>query len=134
MADRPEAVVLVFTVQRQVNTDVVAGPAPEGSVAGPRCGHHQAGTRGHPVAQGIADTFVGRVGTAQVVAGNDDQMGIGCVPEALGEAQLWGRCHRGERYPAQPAQRPRFEASAARAASTKSSAWATFGGIVRVLA
>ncbi len=75
---------------------------------------------------------VGGVARAEVVAGDDDQAGVGGVPEAFGEAS--SRRSRRRRYltgsARQAAHRPTSPASASRAAAAKAAACVSFGAIV----
>ena len=73
---------------------------------------------------------VGGVAAAQIVARDDDQPGVGGVTQSFGERSFGGGGHRTKRYPVHRAHRPRFAASAARAAATNSVEWATLGAMV----
>ena len=88
LGDRPPAVQVVLGVQRQVHADVLAAVA--GSrVTRPRARHHQGGARGHALTQSFVDAQVGGVARPQVVAVDDQELGVRVEAQPLGE-----RCHR----------------------------------------
>ena len=84
VGDGAPAVGLELGVQREVHPDVLA-PVAAGGVARPRAGHHEGRAGGEPVTQGVVAGDVARVGEAEVVARDDQELGVGCVPEPLGE-------------------------------------------------
>ena len=134
VGDRAPAVRVVLAVEREVHADVVAVVA-----ASPRGGPTGAGTisdgaRGHAVAQRGVHAVVGRVARAEVVARDDEQLGVGGVAEAFGErASVTRSSGRTLSACSPPTDRGR-PAAAARAAATNSSTWATFGGMVSSVA
>ena len=81
----------MFGVQGEMDADVLARVF-EGRVTSPRCWHHDRCARGEAVAQGTIDADVGGVARPEVVAGEDDQLGVGRMTEAFGE-----RAHGGQR-------------------------------------
>ena len=84
VGDRSPAVGVELGVEREVHADVVA-PVAGGGVAGPRARHHQRRARGQPVTQRVVGGHVAGVGEAEVVARDDQQLGVGGMPEPLGE-------------------------------------------------
>jgi hypothetical protein len=101
MCDRPEAIRLVLAVQREVHTDVVACLVTQRRVAGPRRRDHDRRARRDPVTQRTVDTDVRGMAGTEVVAGDDDQLGIVVVAETSGEGG-----HRSGGYPVHLAHRP----------------------------
>ena len=84
LGDRSPPVALELGVERQVHPDVLAAVAP-GGVASPGRGHHEAGAGGQAGAQRFVDTRVGRLADAEVVAVDDQEAGVGSVPQTFGE-------------------------------------------------
>ena len=85
VGDRPEPVGLVLAVEREVHADVVGGQVAQRGVSSPRCRNHDRRARCQTLAKGTVDTDVGAVAGAEVVAGDDHQLGVVVVPEAFGE-------------------------------------------------
>ncbi|MEJ7722004.1 MAG: hypothetical protein WKF58_16950 [Ilumatobacteraceae bacterium] len=84
LGDRSPAVILVLGVEREVHAEVVAVVHP-GGVVRPWCGHHQRGAGGDSVAQRGVDADVGGVAGAQIVARDDDQLGVRRTAQPFGE-------------------------------------------------
>ena len=84
VGDGAPPVEVVLGVDGEVHADVVA-PVAGRRAPGPRAGDHQAGARGQAVAQGLVDPDVGGVAEAEVVAVEDQELGVVGVAEALGE-------------------------------------------------
>ncbi len=84
VGDRAPPVEVVLGVDREVHADVLA-PVRGGRAPGPGAGDHQAGARGQPVAQRLVDADVGGVAEAEVVAVEDQELGVLGVAESLGE-------------------------------------------------
>ena len=75
------------------------------------------------------DTNVRGVAGSEVITGKDDESGINGISEALGERFHVSHTPHANAYPLHAAQMPALSASAARAASAKSSAKTSLGGM-----
>ena len=84
VGDGTPPVEIVLGIHRQVHTDVLA-PVARGGTPGPGARDHQAGAGGQPMAQSVVDPDVGGVTEAQIVAVQDQKLGVGRVPQAFGE-------------------------------------------------
>ncbi len=84
MGDRPPSVEIELGVHGQMDANVVT-PVPGDGATRPGTRHHEAGTRGQALAQGLVHPGVGRVAQSEVVAGQDKQLGVVRVAEALHE-------------------------------------------------
>ena len=84
MGERPPAVGVELGVEGEVHADVLT-PVAGGGVARPRARDHQRRARRQAVAQRVVGGDVAGVGQAEVVARDDQQLGVGRVPEPLGE-------------------------------------------------
>ena len=84
VGDRSPAVEVELGVDREVHPDVVA-PVAGGGAPRPWTGDHQAGAGGQPVAQGLVHAHVGGVAEAEVVAVEDQELGILGIAESFGE-------------------------------------------------
>ncbi len=82
--DRSPSVGVELGIEREVHADVFAAVA-AGRITGPRARHHQRRARRQPVPERVVGGHVAGVGEAEVVAGDDQQLGVGGVPELLGE-------------------------------------------------
>ena len=85
LGDRSPPVRLPLRVQGEVHADVLA-PVLGGGVTRPGARHHQRGARRDAVAQRVVYGDVGRTRRAEVVAVDDEQLGVGCIAETLGES------------------------------------------------
>jgi hypothetical protein len=74
----------MFGIDGQVYSDVLT-PVSGRRPPGPRAGHHEAGAGGQTVPQGLIDTDVGGVAEAEIVAVEDQELGVGPVSQAFGE-------------------------------------------------
>jgi hypothetical protein len=84
LGDRTPPVEVVLGVHGELDAHVLA-PVAGRRPPGPGTGHHEAGARGQPVAQGLVDTDVGGVAEAEIVAVEDQELGVGAVSEAFSE-------------------------------------------------
>ena len=104
LGDRPPAVQVVLGVEGEVHADVLA-PVVAGGLAGPRARDHERGAGGDAVCAGPRRRRRWRRGRAEVVAVDDEQAGVGGMPEPLGEGRhgrdatdrAAGRCRRRDR-------------------------------------
>ena len=84
MGERPPAVGVELGVEGEVHADVLT-PVAGGGIARPRARDHQGRARRQTVAQRVVGGDVAGVGQAEVVARDDQQLGVGRVSEPLGE-------------------------------------------------
>ena len=109
--DGTPAVGGVLAVEREVHTDVVGWQVTQRGVTRPWRWHHQRSARSNTGAQRKVHAVIRGMARTEVVTRNDDETIGAAVPKSFGES---AHCLR--RYPLQAAHRPRFVASASRAA------------------